>query len=788
MAPGSRLQELTAKYMQNPRRFFVPLANEYRQANDLDRAIALCREHLPAQPGHMSGHIVLGRAYFEKGDIDAAREVFLTSVALDDENAIALRHLGDIARLRGQPSEARQWYARVLDADPENAEIERLLRSLGGSSPTPLSAAAVMPAPPLGSQPPLTSTLRPPSTFALADAAEALAEPTPPGLKAILGEALDEPSMPAPEPLAATAPALEILDASELDAASGTSDDAVEPIVVADGFGFRFDDLDEISEAVPAIGAFAPPETLPSVDEADFSAGVSTPAHQEAVHPADVAPVVESAAPAAAPSLADDLLSRPAFGALASFASWRTARERETPAAGAPTISPTPTVPPAHTPQPYVDLAAGVLFDDDAQVDAAETAPEFVTETMAQLYVQQGFLQQALDVYRVLAERSPANPTISARIAELEVALAPAAPPDGPSSDELAETQLVADADAALAFDDVVEPTAGDESDAVSILELMYDAAPPPAPERPAEPVATWEDAAPSSAVEDDWFADAALESGADSGVQEDAIYGVSMDGFGTTSAPETFDAAVTAAAGPVTSLETLFGSGTVIAPADATAGDILVSLAGQMVGRLPKELPALPVPDVLDLPTTIPGEEGQAPSPAPLLSFDRFFSGSGAPPRQRVDTPAASAPVVPPRPAAPLQPSPSLSPTFGGVPVIPPPPLGTPPVWSRDDRPSGVDTPRQSTPAVPASAPVQPTPAPAPEPTRAPEAPMPSWMSLTPDAPQAAIPAEPVAPAPLPPIEPPTPPAAAAHDAAAPEEPKRAAPSEFHRWLEGLS
>ena len=130
MAPGPRLQELTAKYMQNPRRYFVPLANEYRKSNELDRAIALCREHLPSQPGHMSGHIVLGRAYFEKGDIEAAREVFMTSVALDDENLIALRHLADIARLRNELTEARQWYVRVLDADPQNEEIERIVNGL----------------------------------------------------------------------------------------------------------------------------------------------------------------------------------------------------------------------------------------------------------------------------------------------------------------------------------------------------------------------------------------------------------------------------------------------------------------------------------------------------------------------------------------------------------------------------------------------------------------------------------------------------------------------------------
>jgi cytochrome c-type biogenesis protein CcmH/NrfG len=101
MALSSRIDELTAKYMQNPRRFFAPLANEYRKSGELDRAIGLLREHLPSQPGHMSGYIVLGQAYFEKGDLTASREVFSTAVQLDDENLVALRHLGEISRAQG---------------------------------------------------------------------------------------------------------------------------------------------------------------------------------------------------------------------------------------------------------------------------------------------------------------------------------------------------------------------------------------------------------------------------------------------------------------------------------------------------------------------------------------------------------------------------------------------------------------------------------------------------------------------------------------------------------------
>jgi hypothetical protein len=130
MAPASRIDELTARYAENPRRYFAPLANEHRKTGDPERAIALCRVHLPSQPGHMSGHIVLGQALLDLGELAAARTAFATAVALDDENLVALRHLGDIARIEGDSVEARAWYARVLDADPMQADVAALQAEL----------------------------------------------------------------------------------------------------------------------------------------------------------------------------------------------------------------------------------------------------------------------------------------------------------------------------------------------------------------------------------------------------------------------------------------------------------------------------------------------------------------------------------------------------------------------------------------------------------------------------------------------------------------------------------
>ena len=49
MPNSARIDELQKKFYENPRRYFAPLADEYRKAGDLQGAIELCRTHLAQQ-------------------------------------------------------------------------------------------------------------------------------------------------------------------------------------------------------------------------------------------------------------------------------------------------------------------------------------------------------------------------------------------------------------------------------------------------------------------------------------------------------------------------------------------------------------------------------------------------------------------------------------------------------------------------------------------------------------------------------------------------------------------
>ncbi len=426
MASSARFDELKKKFDENPRRYFAPLANEFRKTGDANQAVMICEEFLPQQPGHMSGHIVYGQALFDLGRLDEARTVFETALTLDPENLIALRHLGDIARVHGDPESARHWYQRVLDADPRNEEVQGLIGELDAAgtaseapAPSPIGMSDVMP----------TVDLAPPPVE-LAERIEFTPPPLPSPAAPQVSELLEldvvEEQVIATPPRQAEEPPFDSISLEGLEptstAPSGPEShghaEGFEPMefsaphgspAVPDGIA---DQLEPSEFAAPA----APIAPLAGLEESAVGAFEARPAASPPPLP-DLEPTSEAAE--TPEQLPVDIPPE----VIAAEAELIDAREGLVPEATAAQ----PEVEPARAPELAEPVGARSASEPPPRVTPSQP---FVTETMAELYVKQGFREQALDVYKLLLAATPDSQRLRDRVAELQ----PPAPEDsGPN-------------------------------------------------------------------------------------------------------------------------------------------------------------------------------------------------------------------------------------------------------------------------------------------------------------------------------------------------------------------
>lgn len=472
MASSARIDELRKKFDENPRRYFAPLANEFRKAGDLEQAVFICQEYLPQQPGHMSGHIVYGQALFELGRDEEAKAVFETALSLDPENLIALRHLGDIARQAGDLDVARFWYQRVLESDPRNEEISQVLMSLdatrGEVAPpaeaVSLSNEALAPAPEEQGE---AATEPSPAADATSQATEPIEPSEPPPVPATVSGAesyepfegfdraidFDEPAAAVTEEREEleSAPAAEDVAEQAVVADSGVDEQPamdsetvhadVHELLDLDDFsigGPTLDAADESAEAAPQAAASGLGD-LPTIElgeteasSVDAALEIEAAAHQEAepTSPSlnleemafDEAPLSNGAAAGAT------FEPEPVAEIEAAETTFEPAPEPTIELAtdmdlGLPPDEPTipmefrPEAEPAENaaPTPTASSESVVSAGGGAEPPAAAAEEVFVTETMANLYVEQGHLAGALEIYDKLLAHNPSDARLQER-------------------------------------------------------------------------------------------------------------------------------------------------------------------------------------------------------------------------------------------------------------------------------------------------------------------------------------------------------------------------------------
>jgi tetratricopeptide (TPR) repeat protein len=125
------IERLSERLAKDPKSLvFSSLANAYRKNNMIDEAIEILQKGLEIHPDYASARTVLGKCYADKRMYELAKEEFKKALAKDPQNIVILENLGQIYKTLNQHDEAYDIYKRLLELDPLNPEFEKEVESL----------------------------------------------------------------------------------------------------------------------------------------------------------------------------------------------------------------------------------------------------------------------------------------------------------------------------------------------------------------------------------------------------------------------------------------------------------------------------------------------------------------------------------------------------------------------------------------------------------------------------------------------------------------------------------
>ena len=365
MAYTSEIEKLERRWAENPKgRNFAPLADAYRKAGELDRAIELCQNGLALHPDYISAHIVYGRCLIDMKNDAGAKEGFQKVLALDPENIIALKILGEIAERNSRFDEAVDWLGRLLNADPMNGDAAEALARAKTKA----------------------ATARP---VAIAEAETApLAKPD---------FEVEHETPESVAPLQATTNR-----SPDVETFEGGLDFNASAHAAAKAEGLEVQEDVELNSQ--------------QIEQVDVIGLARTQYEGSGMFKLDTPDAAD--APAPLPELIDDAMPQVDLPLI---------MPDDMPAAEAPPPVPAPRRPPPAPqppppPPPAAALPAAVaLSDDDGAADTAtlSQAEPVLTETMAELYLKQGHQQDALRVYQALLAQRPKDAKLRRRVEQL---------------------------------------------------------------------------------------------------------------------------------------------------------------------------------------------------------------------------------------------------------------------------------------------------------------------------------------------------------------------------------
>jgi tetratricopeptide (TPR) repeat protein len=474
----SEIEKLERRYAENPQGLtFAPLAEVHRKNGDVARALELLGPGLTVHPDYIPASIVLGRCHLDLGELPDAEAAFNHVLSLDAENVIALKALADIAERMFRFDDAERVLNALLVVDRSNDEARDQLSRVAaarqqaqvGSS---LEAAAAAEPAPSETMPAAEAVASDEARAAEPATVEGIHPATPAGLgwtTDLIGEDAQEPvaldlsgvestemgaADPPPEGIQLEEPVTFEDELERVEPIAGmigreedVRDDLEEELgqsgSMVFGDDFRVETAEDIvlessggsefqvanaAEELLGQRARAPEQELsepelsePGLGEPELGEPEVTEAEREPVEPLTAVEAIEEDPAAEVPDHQPEPVEAEAPAAEASVAE---AGVGDDPGHDEPGKFPafTPEPPPAAWTKPSAEPE---VYPEPAA--HPEPAP-VITESMAELLLQQGYRDEALTVFRHLERRSPGDPRLLQRIGELDAAASETSP------------------------------------------------------------------------------------------------------------------------------------------------------------------------------------------------------------------------------------------------------------------------------------------------------------------------------------------------------------------------
>jgi tetratricopeptide (TPR) repeat protein len=97
---------------------------------NLERALEMATEAVESNPENSSFLDTLGWVYFKMENYDQARNYIQQSIDTGDASAEVFEHMGDVLEAQGEIEEARDWWERALEEDPDRTHLNEKLEQI----------------------------------------------------------------------------------------------------------------------------------------------------------------------------------------------------------------------------------------------------------------------------------------------------------------------------------------------------------------------------------------------------------------------------------------------------------------------------------------------------------------------------------------------------------------------------------------------------------------------------------------------------------------------------------